>query len=175
MLTIIDSILTIINSILTVGQPPSRCKSYASKFGMDLPAIFASQISTAMGSCRSLRWKTTWRFAAARRVLEAVTCLYGFVWKCWVYSQWNSHLIGIMISKTIGFRGTLFSDTPIPIGSMVLLYMIIYGNMNPTNIPQMLAYMPYMDPMGYWQSGSSYWSGFLEIGSPVVTKRGNYP
>ena len=24
-----------------------------------------------------------------------------------------SHLIGIMISKTIGFRGTLFSDTPI--------------------------------------------------------------
>ena len=31
--------------------------------------------------------------------------------KCWVYSQWNSHLI--MISKTIGFRGTLFSDTPI--------------------------------------------------------------
>ena len=30
-----------------------------------------------------------------------------------VYSQTNSHLIGIMISKTIGFRGTLFSDTPI--------------------------------------------------------------
>ena len=26
-----------------------------------------------------------------------------------VYPQWNSHL-GIMISKTIGFRGTLFSD-----------------------------------------------------------------
>ena len=38
---------------------------------------------------------------------------YGFVWKCWVYSQWNSHLIGIMISKTIGFRGTLFSDKAI--------------------------------------------------------------
>ena len=30
-----------------------------------------------------------------------------------VYSQWNSYLIGIMISKTIGFRGTLFSDTPL--------------------------------------------------------------
>ena len=30
-----------------------------------------------------------------------------------VYSQWNSHLIGIMISKTIGSRGTLFSDKPI--------------------------------------------------------------
>ena len=38
---------------------------------------------------------------------------YGFVWKCWVYSQWNSHLIGIMISKTIGFKATLFSDKPI--------------------------------------------------------------
>ena len=30
-----------------------------------------------------------------------------------VYPQWNSHLVGIMISKTIGFRGTLFSDKPI--------------------------------------------------------------
>ena len=37
---------------------------------------------------------------------------HGFVWKCWVYSQWNSHLIGIRISKTIGFRDILFSDTP---------------------------------------------------------------
>ena len=34
-----------------------------------------------------------------------------------VYSQWNSHLIRIMISKTIGFRGTLFSDTPVCMGS----------------------------------------------------------
>ena len=29
-----------------------------------------------------------------------------------VYSQWNSHLIGIMISKTIGFRGTSHFQTP---------------------------------------------------------------
>ena len=28
-----------------------------------------------------------------------------------VYSQWNSHLIGIMISKTIGFRGTRHFQT----------------------------------------------------------------
>ena len=35
----------------------------------------------------------------------------GFVWKCWVYSQWNSNLIGIMISKTIGFRGTRHFQT----------------------------------------------------------------
>ena len=25
----------------------------------------------------------------------------------------------------------------------------IYGNMDPINIPQMLAYIPYMDAMGY--------------------------
>ena len=25
----------------------------------------------------------------------------------------------------------------------------IYGNMDPINMPQMLAYIPYMDPMGY--------------------------
>ena len=32
----------------------------------------------------------------------------------------------------------------IPIGSMYA----IYGNMDPINIPQMLVYIPYMDPMG---------------------------
>ena len=37
--------------------------------------------------------------------------LNGFVWKCWVYSQWNSHLTGIMISKTIGCRGTQHFQT----------------------------------------------------------------
>ena len=38
----------------------------------------------------------------------------------------------------------------IPIGSMYAIY--IYGNMNPINIPPMLAYIPYMDPMGYGMS-----------------------
>ena len=35
-----------------------------------------------------------------------------------VYPQWNSHLVGIMISQTIGCRGTLFSDKPISIGQV---------------------------------------------------------
>ena len=26
----------------------------------------------------------------------------------------------------------------------------IYGNMDPIHIPQMLAYIPYMDPIGKW-------------------------
>ena len=43
----------------------------------------------------------------------ALSSLYMGLSENRVYSQKNSHLIGIMISKTIGFRGTLFSDTPI--------------------------------------------------------------
>ena len=39
----------------------------------------------------------------------------------------------------------------IPIGSMVLLYMGTFT----INIPPMLAYIPYMDPMGY---GRRCWS-----------------
>ena len=35
--------------------------------------------------------------------------IWVWTWKCWVYSQWNSHWIsfknGIMISKTIGYNG----------------------------------------------------------------------
>ena len=32
-----------------------------------------------------------------------------------------------------------------------MVYIYIYGNMDPINIPPMLAYIyiPYMDPMGY--------------------------
>ena len=37
--------------------------------------------------------------------------MIGFVWKCGVYSQWNSHLIGIMISKSIGYNGVHYFQT----------------------------------------------------------------
>jgi hypothetical protein len=36
-------------------------------------------------------------------------------------------------------------QSPSPIGYMYA----IYGNMDPINIPQMLAYIPYMDPLGH--------------------------
>ena len=51
----------------------------------------------------------------------------------------TSHLASFLIRFIINF--------PIhyPIGSMYA----IYGNMDPINIHQMLAYIPYMDPMGY--------------------------
>ena len=50
-----------------------------------------------------------------------------------VYSQWNSHLIGIMISKTIGCRGTLFSDKPKfwKLWSKILGYPRIWRNSDP--------------------------------------------
>ena len=41
----------------------------------------------------------------------------------------------------------------------------IYGNMDPINIPQMLAYIPYMDPMGYmgmYQNQSCYLGGCIK-------------
>ena len=43
------------------------------------------------------------------------TEMAGTIWVCLKigYIPNYSHLIGIMISKTIGFRGTLFSDIPI--------------------------------------------------------------
>ena len=59
-----------------------------------------------------------------------------------VYSQWNSHLIGIMISKTIGFRGTLFSDTPIwphiPMSHVMLIWCIIIQYPNIPWYPMLL-------------------------------------
>ena len=44
-----------------------------------------------------------------------------------VYSQWNSHLIGIMISKTIGFRGTQHFQTH-PIASWPIYPLDPFGN-----------------------------------------------
>ena len=82
--------------------------------------------SFPLGPLHPPRWRRS-RAGAA----EPVICLAWPSWEVWwlwwvwwlgadmglsengVYSQWNSHLIGIMISKTIGFRGTLFSDKPI--------------------------------------------------------------
>ena len=57
-----------------------------------------------------------------------------------------------------------------PIGSMVLLY----GNMDPINVPQMLAYIPYMDPMGMIKSTISitfpFFSSFNPHGSTLLRR-----
>ena len=66
-----------------------------------------------------------------------------------------------------------------PIGSMYA----IYGNMDPINIPQMLAYIPYMDPMGYIISAPtiysislvvspwSHWRNHLDFGGDLSRAR----
>ena len=56
-----------------------------------------------------------------------------------VYSQWSSHLIGIMISKTIGFRGTLFSDTPI---STIWFFKNFQGMTTQQISPDLSAHLP---------------------------------
>ena len=43
-----------------------------------------------------------------------------------VYPQWNSHLVGVMISKTIGCRGTLFSDIPKCVNCLALFYCQVH-------------------------------------------------
>ena len=74
---------------------------------------WSTQEGTATGSASwsshsgCYPWTAQWFL----RVQGAQTT-HGFVWKCWVNLPNYSHLIGIMISKTIGFWGTLFSDTP---------------------------------------------------------------
>ena len=71
---------------------------------------FRKQIET---TTQMAIWKYWWSQCWSFLLMVKLSCLYLGLSENRVYSQWNSHLIGIMISKTIGFRGTLFSDTPI--------------------------------------------------------------
>ena len=60
-----------------------------------------------------LRGPATWRWrveVAGWRTNRGMVKYVGLS-ENWVYSQWNSHLIGIMVSKTIGFRGTRHFQT----------------------------------------------------------------
>ena len=52
----------------------------------------------------------------------------------------------------------------------------IYGNMDPINIPQMLAYIPYMDPMGHERTLSRFgnFSWCLALSISYVTYLGEW-
>ena len=55
-----------------------------------------------------------------------------------------SHLIGIMISKTIGFRGTLFSDI-VPIGETIFqVFDLTCLKSNPGGLPYVKIAYPSM-------------------------------
>ena len=76
-------------------KPPTR---YGFWFSKQAATFWFSSFALRRGLHEEAELKRCWSFADLDSPL-------GFVWKCWVYSQWNSHLIGIMISKTIGCRG----------------------------------------------------------------------
>ena len=63
--------------------------------------------------CSGIWWQLIGIFHRLIRgqVLKAMMELYMGLSENRVYSQWNSQLIGIMISKTIGFRGTQHFQT----------------------------------------------------------------
>ena len=111
------------SEFLPLVSPAFLCLSpVASCVGASFPR--RQRVCWAVAGCSlNLRWPQFSPSSSVRGRWEnqawaASFFLYGFVWKCWVYSQWNSHLIGIMISKTIGFRGTqhfqtnLYSNPP---------------------------------------------------------------
>ena len=58
--------------------------------------------------------------------VEFLIPLTSLIWVClkMVYTPNYSHLVGIMISKTIGFGGTLFSDTPIYLPEVLVIGVI---------------------------------------------------
>jgi hypothetical protein len=70
--------------------------------------------------CHGFFWAWLWAMRTAVRMAPEFDSFHNERWNqtnMWVclkigYIPNYSHLIGIMISKTIGFRGTLFSDTP---------------------------------------------------------------
>ena len=60
-------------------------------------------------------------------------------------AQWLAELMqkNLTVGRTIPFTNQPINQHPYRIHGAA-----IYGNMDPINIPQMLAYIPYMDPMG---------------------------
>ena len=65
----------------------------------------------------------TWAFSIMHIYIYTL-----YIWVCLKmgYTPNYSHLVGIMISKTIGCRGTLFSDKPIYIYTLYIYTLYIY-------------------------------------------------
>ena len=82
-------------------------KSTAPEATEDAEAEAAARRSEEAGKAMKNRGKT-------HRITMELPWI-SYIWVCLKigYIPNYSHLIGIMISKTIGFRGALFSDTPI--------------------------------------------------------------
>ena len=95
------------------GLPTPRCLRRACHSNAALLSPWASWVATAEKTFED------WCSHHGSWQKNGHVAIYGYVWK-WgitVYPQWNSHLVGIMISKTIGFFGVhdIFRQTHIEI------------------------------------------------------------
>ena len=86
---------------------------------MSLPRTWASAVRLPVALAMAFRAAMTNGHKVSLKGSNGTWWWHGFVWKCWVNIPNYSHLIGIMISKTIGFRGTQHFQTH-PHGKMPL-------------------------------------------------------
>ena len=98
------------------NHPALRISSFLAQHVGATPGVLSSTHrpigSWSARRCHRLSVRNTADGAFGDRIRTNIfRCLYGYVWKCWVYSQWNSHLVGIMISKTIGYNGVHYFQT----------------------------------------------------------------
>ena len=102
---------------IVLPQNGSNMAFYSGKWGFDVSDHEVNQNEHSESQSKNVSvLKISARiFPSTRRLIWSIMILYASIWVCLKigYIPNYSHLIGIMISKTIGFRGTLFSDTPI--------------------------------------------------------------
>ena len=96
-------------------RPPAGCHQFQrchQRVWEGPPTAQSLWRASKPGSCQG--GTDTWPNTGWKRKVRSLKWAFwtGKIGENGVYSQWNSHLIGIMIMKTIGFRGTLFSDKP---------------------------------------------------------------
>ena len=90
-----------------------------------------------------------------------------------VYSQWNSHLIGIMISKTIGFRGLAYFQTHpynmvwyMVYNEVSLIHRIKRGMKYSRTVPWWLSH-PYPSEKWWSESQLGLWQSPIPMTDPA--------
>ena len=101
------------------ARVPSKVSSKSRMFVMSAPGKIEWYRAWSWRNTHDCAWRLKWCLLCTKNVCHIHIYLwiyiYIYIWVCPKigYIPNYSHVIGIMISKTIGFRGTLFSDTPI--------------------------------------------------------------
>ena len=109
-----------------------------------------------MKSCVTALGNSWWKGSQKKGTEVVLGFMWVWTWKCWVYSQWNSHLIGIMISKTIGFRGLAYFQThpcTCPMYTCILgWFYFSFSESNRNSIPHIHESLPDGIKRGNWKS-----------------------